>query len=146
MKSVGTDPFATSFRADASLRSYPPLIRSHSLAELIKPRSGRLNQSLSCFLNMVRNRAGLGDYVFRTLPRLVDEIRNERARELFGEFQRKFDLVRWGIWYDAVQDNTDSENLRENMLPCHEYYPIPETEVVNSKNNLDNKEYNKYGL
>ena len=32
------------------------------------------------------------------------------------------------------------------MLPCHEYYPIPETEVVNSKNNLDNKEYNKYGL
>ncbi len=98
------------------------------------------------YLNMVRNRAGLGDYVFRTLPRLVDEIRNERARELFGEFQRKFDLVRWGIWYDAVQDNTDSENLRENMLPCHEYYPIPETEVVNSKNNLDNKEYNKYGL
>lgn len=98
------------------------------------------------YLNIVRNRAGLGDYIFRTQPRLVDEIRSERARELFGEFQRKFDLVRWGIWYDAVQDNTDSENLRENMLPCHEYYPIPETEVVNSKNNLDNKEYNKYGL
>ncbi len=98
------------------------------------------------YLNIVRNRAGLGDYVFRTLPRLVDEIRSERARELFGEFQRKFDLVRWGIWYDAVQDNTDSERLRENMQPCHEYYPIPETEVVNSKYALDNKEYNKYGL
>ena len=106
---------------------------------------GDTERSIS-YLNAVRRRAGLGDYVFRTQSRLVDEIRNERARELFGEFQRKFDLVRWGIWFDAVQDNTDSENLRENMLPCHEYYPIPETEVVNSKNNLDNKEYNKYGL
>ena len=98
------------------------------------------------YLNKVRARAGLGPYVFRTQPRLVDEIRNERARELFGEFQRKFDLVRWGIWYDAVYDNTDFEGLRENMLPCHEYYPIPEKEVTYSKNNLDNKEYNRYGL
>ena len=98
------------------------------------------------YLNKVRARAGLNDYVFRTQPRLVDEIRNERARELFGEFQRKFDLVRWGIWYDAVYDNTDFEGLRENMLPCHEYYPIPEKEVTYSKNNLDNKEYNRYGL
>ena len=98
------------------------------------------------YLNAVRDRAGLDAYVYRTRSRLVDEIRNERARELFGEFQRKFDLVRWGIWYDTVQGNSDSENLRENMLPCHEYYPIPETEVVNSKNHLDNKEYNKYGL
>ena len=98
------------------------------------------------YLNAVRRRAGLGDYTFRTLPRLFEEIQKERARELFGEFQRKFDLVRWGIWYDAVQDNTGSENLRENMKPCHEYYPIPETEVVNSKYHLDNKEYNKYGL
>ena len=106
---------------------------------------GDTEKSLS-YLNIVRRRAGTGDYIFRTHSRLVDEIRSERARELFGEFQRKFDLVRWGIWYDAVQDNTDSENLRENMLPCHEYYPIPETEVVNSKYALDNKEYNKYGL
>ena len=95
---------------------------------------------------MVRNRAGLGDYVFRTLPRLVDEIRNERARELFGEFQRKFDLVRWGIWYDAVQDNTDSENLRENMLPCHEYYPIPDDQCARTGRILSNPEYDKYGL
>lgn len=106
---------------------------------------GDTDKSIS-YLNLVRNRAGLGDYTFRTRERLVNEIRDERARELFGEFQRKFDLVRWGIWFDAVQQNTDSENLRENMRPCHEYYPIPETEVVNSKNNLDNKEYNKYGL
>ena len=98
------------------------------------------------YLNKVRARAGLSGYVFRTQARLVDEIRNERARELCGEFQRKFDLVRWGIWYDVVYDNTDFEGLRENMLPCHEYYPIPETEVTYSRHNLDNKAYNEYGL
>lgn len=98
------------------------------------------------YLNKVRNRAGLPDYVFRTYPRYVEEIRSERARELFGEFHRKFDLVRWGIWYESVYDNTDLESLREAMLPCHEYYPIPEKEVTYSKNNLDNKAYEQYNL
>ena len=74
------------------------------------------------------------------------EIRNERARELFGEFQRKFDLVRWGIWYDETSANSDYTNLKEAILPCHEYYPIPEQEVIKSKYHLDNKAYNAYGL
>ncbi len=98
------------------------------------------------YLNMTRNRAGLKDYVFRTPIRLQDEIRCERARELIGEFQRKYDLVRWGIWYQSVLDYSDYSTLVNNILPCHEYYPIPETEVVYSKYHLDNKEYAKYGL
>ena len=98
------------------------------------------------YLNKTRNRAGLDDYVFRTHVRLRDEIRNERARELFGEFQRKFDLVRWGIFYESVLDNSDYQALKDNIKPCHEYYPIPDLEVVKSKYNLDNKAYAKYGL
>ena len=94
---------------------------------------------------MTRTRAGLSEYVYRTPVRLQDEIRNERARELFGEFQRKFDLVRWGIWYQAVVDNNDYNRLQENIRPCHEYYPIPDVQV-GLNHNLDNKEYEKYGL
>jgi len=97
------------------------------------------------YLNMTRTRAGLGEYTYRTHIRLQDEIRNERARELFGEFQRKFDLVRWGIWYQATLDYTDYASLKENILPCHEYYPIPDVQV-GLNHNLDNKEYEKYGL
>ena len=91
-------------------------------------------------------RAGLDPYIFRTAARLQDEIRNERARELFGEFQRKFDLVRWGIFYQSILDYSDYQALKDNVKPCHEYYPIPDLEVVKSKYNLDNKEYAKYGL
>ena len=98
------------------------------------------------YLNKVRARAQTGEYTFKTMPRLVSEIRDERARELFGEFQRKFDLVRWGTWLESVQSNSDYTELKENALPCHEYYPIPDKEVTYSKNNLDNNEDKKYGL
>ena len=103
------------------------------------------------YLDMTRTRAGLDNYTYRTPVRLEEEIRNERARELFGEFQRKYDLVRWGIWYDAVTANSDYAYLQLNttnsrIKPCHRYYPIPDTEVTYSRNNLDNKEYNAYGL
>ncbi|MBO6169939.1 MAG: RagB/SusD family nutrient uptake outer membrane protein [Bacteroidales bacterium] len=98
------------------------------------------------YLNKTRTRAGLSEYVYRSHVRLQDEIRNERARELFGEFQRKFDLVRWGIWYEETLANNDYQALKDNILPCHRFYPIPEQEVIKSKNALDNKEYAKYGL
>lgn len=106
---------------------------------------GEPEKSVAC-LNAVRSRAGVDDYVFRTIPRLREEIRQERARELFGEFQRKFDLVRWGIWYESVCDYTDYTTILANIKPCHRYYPIPDTQVVYSKYNLDNNEYAMYGL
>jgi len=105
------------------------------------------------YLNMVRSRAGISKVnsaSFETRNDLFHEIQNEYARELFGEWQRKHDLVRWGIWYEYVmQYNVVKEKntrLGNNIKPCHEYYPIPDKEVVNSGGNLDNDEYNKYGL
>jgi hypothetical protein len=98
------------------------------------------------YLNMTRNRAGLPDYTFKNNDALLEEIQNERGRELLGEYQRKYDMVRWGIWYQKTYDYTDYSTLKNNMKPCHEYYPIPDTEVVYSGYNLDNKAYAAYGL
>lgn len=98
------------------------------------------------YLNRVKERAGIALYTFKNKESLTEEIQKERGRELLGEFQRKFDLVRWGIWYQITYDYTNYATLKENMLPCHEYYPIPEKEVVYSGGALDNKAYNAYGM
>ena len=97
------------------------------------------------YLNWVKERAGITPAVAqRTKIRMLDELQKERGRELVGEFQRKFDLVRWGIWYKATFENSDYAKLKEKMRPCHEYYPIPDTEVGLSGGALDNKAYDAY--
>ena len=54
------------------------------------------------YLNIVRSRAQIAPYNFKGEIKLRGEIRDERGRELFGEWGRKYDLVRWGIWYEQV--------------------------------------------
>ncbi len=99
------------------------------------------------YLNKVRARAGLGTLnpaLFRSSAAVLNEIQKEHARELIGEFQRKFELVRWGIWYEQVLNCSDYATLKNNILPCHEYYPIPDREVALSGGALTNTEYEKY--
>ncbi|MGM9786495.1 MAG: RagB/SusD family nutrient uptake outer membrane protein [Candidatus Cryptobacteroides sp.] len=98
------------------------------------------------YLNMVKERAGIRLYTRTNPSAVLEEIQAERGRELFGEFQRKFDLVRWGIWYERTEAETRKTKLRENILPCHRYYPIPDTQVAYSGYALDNDEYHQYGL
>ena len=99
------------------------------------------------YYNMVHSRATGSTYdLAESYITLQDEIRKERARELFGEFQRKFDLVRWGIWYTNTKAYNNYATLQNAIEPCHEYYPIPDSQVLASGNALDNNEYKKYGL
>lgn len=99
------------------------------------------------YLNMTRVRAGLdplADYTDKEA--FMKELQDERARELGGEFMRKFDLVRWGIWYDRTKTYSTNDNLKARILPCHRYYPIPDTQCALSGGNLDNPEYETNGL
>lgn len=98
------------------------------------------------YLNMTKERAGVRLFTKRSWKKIMEEIQAERGRELFGEFQRKFDLVRWGTWYERTESETRSVALKTNILPCHRYYPIPATQVAYSGYALDNKEYENYGL
>lgn len=103
--------------------------------------AGDPDKAIAC-LDQVKDRAGIERYgKFRTREKLLDEIMNERGRELCGEFQRKFDLVRWGVWYQRTYEFSDYTQLKANMRPCHEYYPIPDTQVALSGGALDNKAY-----
>lgn len=124
-------------------------------------RKGDMEKACA-YLNAVKERAGIplvspGD--FSTSLALFAEIQDEYGRELFGEFQRKHDLVRWGIWYEYVMEynvrapynsnydgGENNTRLGSYIKPCHEYYPIPSNQITYSGGALDNKEYNKYGL
>ena len=107
---------------------------------------GEYADAITC-LDEVKMRAGLPNYgAFKSKDKLSDEIRKERARELFGEFQRKYDLVRWGIWYKLTNQYNTYTDVQENIRPCHEYYPIPDQQVVASGYKLDNDAYKEYGL
>jgi hypothetical protein len=108
-----------------------------------------LEDSDSCMrcLNLIRARAGVDPITnFTGYEDLLVTIRAERARELGGEFMRKFDLVRWGIWYEQTYQFTHKDLLREKMLPCHRYYPIPDKQCSLSGYALDNEEYKNNGL
>lgn len=99
------------------------------------------------YYNMIRSRAGLGGYDGEmSYIKFREELRREFGRELFGEFGRKYDLVRWGTWYTQTLAYNTYDLVQQNIKPCHEYYPIPDTEVMASGGALDNNEYAKYGL
>ncbi len=97
------------------------------------------------YLNMVRARAGVDAYTdFTGYEDFKTFLRAERARELGGEFMRKFDLVRWGIWYDEVKKY--NAQIKNTAQPCHRYYPIPDKQCALSGYALNNPEYENSGL
>jgi hypothetical protein len=65
------------------------------------------------YLNLVRTRANASTITLAIAPSqsaLRDIIRDERARELCFEALRKFDLVRWGIFNQVMNDCKNSIN------------------------------------
>ena len=100
------------------------------------------------YLNATKLRAGVVTVNPNTEEDFMEELYAESGRELFGEFTRRHNLVRWGVWYDRVLKYSDSSRLKTMVqaAPCREYYPIPDKQIVLSNYNLDNKEYEKYGL
>ena len=98
-------------------------------------------------LNKVRERAGVDPITnFTGYESLTAVLRCERARELGGEFQRKFDLVRWGVWYEQTLASTNNSKLRERIKRCHRFYPIPATQCALSSGALSNDEYVAEGM
>ena len=97
------------------------------------------------YLSITRTRAGIGELSFANVnfnpEALMEEIRKERAKELVGEFQRKYDLVRWGIWYERTSSYNEGRYIHDFIRPCHRYWPIPSEQVSYSGYALDNNEY-----
>lgn len=113
------------------------------------------------YVNMVRARAANPDgfvkksdgsaaanYVIDEYPAFPDKnyarkaVRFEHRLEFGMEGTRLFDLVRWGIAAEVLNAYVAKEKTKRSYLEGavyqkgkHEYYPIPEVEIVNSSIN-----------
>lgn len=107
---------------------------------------GNTDLAMQC-LNEVKSRAGedLQLPVYPGKAEFLEEVKKERARELMGEYGRKWDLVRWGDWFRAIGETIAGEYqvIKDNALPYHEFYPIPDKEVMRSNGILTNPAYNQ---
>ncbi|MBX2877974.1 MAG: RagB/SusD family nutrient uptake outer membrane protein [Saprospiraceae bacterium] len=69
-------------------------------------------------INQVRQRAGLAvlspgldQEEFRTAVRV------ERRHELYGEFQRRWDLIRWGVWLETMEAANRPRQAYQRLFP-----------------------------
>ena len=98
-------------------------------------RQGK-NAEAAEWVNRVRERAAIPGHTAEMRVGVdkmnLDFILEERARELFGEGHRWFDLKRFGklIEYKALRD----PEARPNIKPFHVLRPIPQTQIDRTKN------------
>ena len=97
------------------------------------------------YLRQIRKRAGyvsfFEDMHVVNQESVRKEIQDERARELAGEFQRKWDLVRWGIYSEKVTNALLPYNEIEAPIdPKLSYFPISTIEIMKSGGVLVNDE------
>jgi hypothetical protein len=76
--------------------------------------SGNAGKALE-YLNVVRNRSGIGNATSAT----IENIFEERARELAFEGQRWYSLKRKGVLYDYLMDHMNSTLLNEYYSIAH---------------------------
>ena len=93
------------------------------------------------YLNMVRKRSNAtpakaeGNGALDTQTKLRSAIIEERAKEFACEGDRRWDLIRWGIYLDAMNaiegsDDSGISKVRESRTLL---YPLPATEINTNK-------------
>jgi len=129
------DPFRLSVNETRGSRDFLlfRLAETYLIAAEALMRDGRPAEGLA-YINAVRRRAAIPGHETEmelTVAQLtLDEVLNERARELAGESMRWFDLVRTHTLLSRVkaynwQDATGTSSIK----PYHVLRPIPQTQI-----------------
>ncbi len=81
-------------------------------------------------INAIRERAGLPDLAGLSQDQFRQAVRTERLHELSFEFNRRWDLNRWGTLVQAVQaDSATNAVGAANVRAYHMLCPIPYQEI-----------------
>ena len=121
------------------------LIYAEALNELDKPSSALAQ------LNKVRERANAerasmgGKKALATKEAIRSAIIEERAKELACEADRRWDLIRWGIYLDAMNaiGGNDDGGVNKNRTARNLLFPLPQQEInTNAAINSNNPGWN----
>lgn len=103
-------------------------------AEAANEIGGAQNQAdAAAWVNMVRTRAGLANIAYVDQVQMRNAIKQERRVEFAMEFERFFDLVRWGDAVSVLGGN--------NYQHKHRFYPIPNSALNANPNLVQNPEW-----
>lgn len=123
-----------------------PLIRYAdvllSYAEAVNAANNGPNSEAYAAINKVRKRANASEFSGLTKDEFFNAIVDERARELFSEGIRWFDLKRWGL-LERVEQRPSAPNIADVdvQLPKHSVFPFPQTELDANPNLKQNEGY-----
>ena len=103
------------------------------------------------YIDMVRERVNLYPLAesvhkdcFNDKKSFMRRLQKEREKELMFEYDRFFDLRRWGLGTDAEFTEyvkSYSDKHKRNFVNGREWLPIPQTEVNNNPNLTQNESY-----
>ncbi len=110
------------------------------LAEALNERGGPTAEAIAA-VNQVRARAGLpalSSAATASQTAFRDAIRAERGKELYAEFQRRFDLIRWGVYAapDGPMNRPTTNEFTTTATACRprqafqRLQPIPNAELA----------------
>ena len=90
------------------------------------------------FINDVRRRAGIPPLAGLDQSTFRTALRKERATELGFEGIRKYDLLRWGVFVEAIQNANDTHMATPaaNIQPHHVLLPVPAREIEISEQTI----------
>ena len=95
-------------------------------------------------VNMVRARAGLPPLGALSQAEFRDAVRLERRHELYGEFQRRFDLIRYGTYLENMNRSVTTEFGTNVCRPRQAFQllqPIPTSELAGNPLMVQNTGY-----
>jgi len=108
---------------------YADVLLWHAEARI---QQNKLDAATLELINRVRRRVSAEEYVLGDIANQTDAteiIRHERQIELWGEQERYFDLVRWGILLETLNPEKNASGYSNPVQEKHYKLPIPVQEM-----------------
>lgn len=121
-----------------------PMLRLADVILIAAEAANELNQSSRAiaYLNQVRERSNAQPATTMDKDALRSAIIEERAKELACEADRRWDIIRWGIYLDAMNalGGKDDSGVNKNRTARNLLFPLPISEINTNPNINSNNE------